>query len=59
MALIDVDSGISISENPTLRIVSDQPLATPLTLDATDSKDAHFSATWNGADPEHREPAAP
>jgi len=58
-ALIDVDSGISISENPTIRIVSDQPLAAPLTLDATDSKDAHFSATWNGADAAHREPAAP
>jgi sulfur-oxidizing protein SoxY len=57
--LIDVDSGISISENPTLRIVSEQPFSTPLTLDATDSKDAHFSATWNGADPAHREPVAP
>jgi sulfur-oxidizing protein SoxY len=57
--LIDVDSGISLSENPTLRIVSDKPLTAPLTLDATDSKDAHFSATWNGADPARREPAAP
>jgi sulfur-oxidizing protein SoxY len=56
--LISVDSGISISENPTFRIVSDKPLATPLTLEATDSKDAHFSATWNGAEPAHA-PAAP
>lgn len=46
--LMDVDSGISISENPTIRIVSDQPFAAPLTLDAVDSKDAHFSATWTG-----------
>ena len=57
--LVDVDSGISISENPTLRIVSAAPLATPLALDATDSKDAHFSATWNGADAARRESAAP
>jgi hypothetical protein len=57
--LVDVDSGISISENPTLRIVSEQPFATPLTLDATDSKDAHFSATWKGNDPAQRGAAAP
>ena len=46
--LLDIESGISISENPTFRIVSDRPIATPVTLDASDSKDAHFSATWNG-----------
>lgn len=46
--LVDVDSGISLSENPTLRIVSDQPFAAPLTLDAEDSKQGHFSATWTG-----------
>lgn len=57
--LVDVDSGISISENPTLRIVSEQPFATPLTLDATDSNDAHFSATWKGNDPAQRGAAAP
>jgi sulfur-oxidizing protein SoxY len=57
--LIDVDSGISISENPTLRIVSDEPLQKPLTLEAVDSKDGHFSATWNGADSSPRESAAP
>jgi sulfur-oxidizing protein SoxY len=47
--LIEIESGISISENPTFRIVSDAPIATPVTLEASDSKDAHFSATWNGA----------
>lgn len=57
--LIDVESGISISENPTFRIVADQPFAAPLTLDATDSKDAHFSATWNGADSARQASAAP
>ena len=48
-ALVDIESGISISENPTFRIVSDAPIAAPVTLEASDSKDAHFSATWNGA----------
>jgi sulfur-oxidizing protein SoxY len=57
--LVDVDSGISISENPTFRLVSDAPFAAPLTLEATDSKDAHFSATWNGVDAAHGGPAAP
>jgi len=46
--LIDVDAGISLSENPTLRIVGDRPFAAPLTLDAVDSKEGHFSATWSG-----------
>jgi sulfur-oxidizing protein SoxY len=49
--LVDVDSGISLSENPTLRIVSDQPFVAPLTLDAVDSKEGHFSATWTGGEP--------
>lgn len=47
--LVEIESGISISENPTFRIVSDSPIATPVALEASDSKDAHFSATWNGA----------
>ncbi|HET7924279.1 MAG TPA: thiosulfate oxidation carrier complex protein SoxZ, partial [Rhodanobacteraceae bacterium] len=47
--LVEIESGISIAENPTFRIVSDAPIATPVTLEASDSKDAHFSATWNGA----------
>ncbi|HEY6985819.1 MAG TPA: quinoprotein dehydrogenase-associated SoxYZ-like carrier [Rhodanobacteraceae bacterium] len=49
--LLQIESGISISENPTFRIVSEQPIATPVTLEASDSKDAHFSATWNGGSP--------
>ena len=47
--LMAIESGISISENPTFRIVSDAPIATPVALEAIDSKDAHYSATWNGA----------
>ncbi|MGH8231690.1 MAG: quinoprotein dehydrogenase-associated SoxYZ-like carrier [Steroidobacteraceae bacterium] len=47
--LLEADTGISLSENPTLRIVSDQPLSTPIVVDAVDSKDAHFNASWNGA----------
>ena len=46
--LLEIESGISISENPTFRIVGEQAIATPVTLEASDSKDAHFSATWNG-----------
>ncbi len=46
--LIDGDTGISLSENPTLRIVSDQALPAPLTVDVIDSKDGHFSASWQG-----------
>lgn len=45
-ALLDADLGISISENPTLRIGSDTPLPAPVTIDAIDSEtQAHYSAT--------------
>jgi sulfur-oxidizing protein SoxY len=47
--LLDADTGISLSENPTLRIGSTQRLPAPLMLDATDSKQASFHASWNGA----------
>ncbi|MFI4868673.1 MAG: quinoprotein dehydrogenase-associated SoxYZ-like carrier [Steroidobacterales bacterium] len=47
--LLDADTGISLSENPTLRIASDQPLTAPVTVDVVDSKDAHFNATWRGS----------
>jgi sulfur-oxidizing protein SoxY len=47
-ALMDVDAGISLSENPTLRIASDMTLPEPVTVDVTDSKDGHFSAKWRG-----------
>ena len=46
--LVDVDAGISLSENPTLRIASDTALPEPLTVEVIDSKDAHFSASWRG-----------
>ncbi len=47
--LVDVDAGISLSENPSLRIASDAALPEPLTVEVTDSKDAHFNASWHGA----------
>jgi sulfur-oxidizing protein SoxY len=46
--LLEADTGISLSENPTLRIASDQPLPAPIMLDIVDSKDAHFNASWRG-----------
>jgi sulfur-oxidizing protein SoxY len=46
--LLEGDTGISLSENPTLRIASEATLAAPLTLEAVDSKQATFTATWNG-----------
>jgi len=46
--LLDADTGISLSENPTLRIGSARNLTAPLTLEATDSKNQHFEATWSG-----------
>lgn len=47
--LLEADTGISLSENPTLRIASDQPLPAPILVDVVDSKDAHFNASWRGA----------
>jgi len=47
--LLEADTGISISENPTIRIASDRALTTPVTIDAVDSQQAHFTATWNGS----------
>jgi sulfur-oxidizing protein SoxY len=46
--LLDADTGISLSENPTIRIASEQPLTAPLVLEATDSKREQFHATWDG-----------
>ena len=46
--LLEADTGISLSENPTLRLASDQPLPAPLTIDVVDSRDAHFNASWRG-----------
>jgi sulfur-oxidizing protein SoxY len=43
--LLDAELGISISENPTLRIASDEVLPAPLGVDAVDSvTQAHYTA---------------
>ena len=48
-ALLDADTGISLSENPTLRIASDRPLELPVSVDAVDSEtQAHYTAS-NGS----------
>jgi sulfur-oxidizing protein SoxY len=47
--LLDAETGISLSENPTLRIASDHSLAPPVTVDAVDSvTQAHFTASTGG-----------
>jgi sulfur-oxidizing protein SoxY len=51
-ALLDADTGISLSENPSIRIASDLPLVAPVTVDVIDSKDAHFNASWRGSSAE-------
>jgi sulfur-oxidizing protein SoxY len=44
--LLEAETGISLSENPTLRIASDRSLSGPLTVDALDSvTQAHFTAS--------------
>lgn len=48
-ALLDAETGISLSENPALRIVSDRALPLPITIDALDSEtQAHYTAS-NGS----------
>jgi sulfur-oxidizing protein SoxY len=48
-ALLDADTGISLSENPALRISSDRALPLPITVDAVDSEtQAHYTAS-NGS----------
>ena len=50
--ILQADTGISLSENPTLRIASDGPLHTPVTLEAVDSvTQALYSGSWDGAHP--------
>jgi sulfur-oxidizing protein SoxY len=56
--LLEADTGISLSENPTLRIASDRPLAAPVAVDMVDSNDAHFNASWSGTLAENAAPAA-
>jgi sulfur-oxidizing protein SoxY len=46
--LFDADTGISLAENPTVRITSEHGLSAPLTLEAVDSKNQRYEATWSG-----------
>jgi sulfur-oxidizing protein SoxY len=47
--LLQADTGISLSENPSLRIASDGPLPAPIEVDVIDSADAHFTGSWGSA----------
>ena len=48
--LLEADTGISLSENPSLRIATDTVLPLPVTVDAVDSvTQAHYAAAWNAA----------
>jgi sulfur-oxidizing protein SoxY len=45
--LLEAETGISLSENPTLRIAAPTALPTPLTVEATDVPTrARYTATW-------------
>lgn len=47
--LLSAETGISLSENPTLRIATREPLVAPLIVEATDiPTQAHYRATWQG-----------
>jgi sulfur-oxidizing protein SoxY len=47
--VLDAQTGISVSENPSLRVAFDSPLARPVMIDAVDSETkSHFTATWDG-----------
>ena len=47
--LLDAETGISLSENPALRISSDRPLPLPISVEAVDSQtQAHYTAS-NGS----------
>jgi sulfur-oxidizing protein SoxY len=46
--VLEADTGISLSENPTIRIASEDKFPAPLTLEAVDSTLAQFTATWDG-----------
>jgi sulfur-oxidizing protein SoxY len=46
--LLEADTGISVSENPSLRIATDTVLPLPVTVDAVDSvTHAHYAAAWS------------
>jgi len=44
--LLDADTGISLSENPSVLIASDQSVPMPVTVEVTDSKEAHFHRSF-------------
>jgi sulfur-oxidizing protein SoxY len=45
-ALLEAETGISVSENPTFRVASDRTLTLPLTIDAVDSvSQAHYTGS--------------
>ena len=46
--VLEAETGISLSENPTIRIASEDKFPAPLTLEAVDSTLAQFTATWDG-----------
>lgn len=48
--LMEADTGISLSENPTLRIASNTPLSSPITVEAVDvPTQERFTATWTAS----------
>lgn len=47
--LLEAETGISLSENPSLRIVAREPLPAPMTVEAVDvPTQSRFAATWQG-----------
>ncbi|MGD0504649.1 MAG: quinoprotein dehydrogenase-associated SoxYZ-like carrier [Steroidobacteraceae bacterium] len=50
--LLEVESGISVSENPTFRVASDQSLLLPVSIDAVDSvSQAHYIGSTQTTNP--------
>jgi sulfur-oxidizing protein SoxY len=48
-ALLEAETGISLSENPALGIASDSPLPTPIAIDAVDSQTQDHYIAANGS----------
>jgi sulfur-oxidizing protein SoxY len=47
--LMEAETGISLSENPTLRIASGAPLSAPIEVEAVDAPtQSRFTAVWDG-----------
>ena len=50
--LLEAETGISLSENPSLRIVAREALPAPMTVEAVDvPTQSRFAATWQGERP--------